>query len=1033
MIEPTIPGNEDDRLSALRALGLLDTQPEERFDRLTRLLQHILQVPIALVSLVDSDRQWFKSRQGLDAHETPRDVSFSGHAILGPEIMVVPDATADVRFADNPLVLGDPHIRFYAGVPLTLSSGLCVGTLCAIDRQPRALSEDQMSALRDLAAYVTDELEQGERGGARWDATLVQSTASAIIENSSDAVISKTLDGIITTWNPAAQDLFGYPAEAAIGQPVSMLIPPERLGEERDIIDRLGRGERVDHFETVRVRQDGGRVDVSVTISPISDRTGKIVGASKIVRDISARKSIEAELAERMHELGERVKEQRCLYGVADLAGDNSLTQEEFLGRAVRLLPDAWQHPEHASARIVFESQEYRSGAFDASLAVVMSSPIIVNGVECGAAEVGYVVEAPAADGGPFLHEERLLLDAVAGQLGRALEQMRAEGEARATLRLVNSILDTVLDGVLTIDDRGILLSCNPAGERIFGYSRTELIGQNVRILMPEPYTSEHDRYLARYNATHEPRVIGIGREVIGLRKDGSTFPMDLAVAETSDADRTMFVGIVRDITERKQMERMKSEFVATVSHELRTPLTSIRGALGLLAGKFSDTLPAKALKLLDTANRNSERLILLINDILDLEKVESGALEFDFRATDLMEVAHRSVAAYEDYGRQRSVRLRLSGAPEVTTVLADDHRLEQVFANLISNAVKYSPDGGTVDVVLMNTASSIRVSVRDSGAGIPQAFRSRIFQPFAQADSSDTRQKGGTGLGLSITKAIVERHGGTIDFSSEEGRGTEFFFEIPLSQQQLERTSPIRRPVLLICEADVELGRHLAELLEQDGLDSDLAVSAAAALEMLAGKRYRAMIVDPDLPDMDGPTLIHRVREDDATRDLPVVMVSGHVQEDRLGWNAQALPPVSWLGNPRDRESVRQTISEALDGRFSHRVLHVEDDLDTSQVVEALLEGEGIDYRFVTSLTAAREALAKEHFDLVLLDVNLPDGSGLELLNELTPDTKVIVFSVQELGPLLRQRVTEALVKATTSNERLLAMIRRVIGREAS
>lgn len=1033
MIKPTIPANEDERLNALRALNVLDTQPEERFDRLTRLLQHILQVPIALVSLVDSDRQWFKSHQGLDARETPRDISFCGHAILGSEIMVVPDATADVRFADNPLVLGDPDIRFYAGAPLTLSSGLRVGTLCAIDRQPRALSEDQLSALRDLAACVTDELERWERGRLAADLTLLQSQYSAIVAASNDAILSQTLDGVITTWNPAAEVLFGYSAVDAIGQSVAMLVPEDRAGERMEILARVREGEHIEQLETVRTGRDGSRIDVSVSVSPILDEAGDVVGVMDTVRDISARKLAELELAERMQELRERAKEQRCLYGVADLAGDNSLTQEEFLSRAVRLLPDALQRPEDARARIVFESQEYRSGALDASLIAVMSSPININGVECGMVEVGYLVETPAADEGLFLSEERALLDVVAGQIGRAIEQIRAGGEVQATLRLVNSILDTVLDGVLTIDDRGTLLSCNPAGERIFGYTRTELIGRNVRILMPEPYTSEHDRYLARYNATHEPRVIGIGREVIGLRKDGSTFPMDLAVAETSDADRTMFVGIVRDITERKQMERMKSEFVATVSHELRTPLTSIRGALGLLAGKFSDTLPAKALKLLDTANRNSERLILLINDILDLEKVESGALEFDFRTTDLMEVAHRSVAAYEDYGRQRSVRLRLSGAPEVTTVLADGHRLEQVFANLISNAVKYSPDGGTVDVVLANTESSIRVSVRDSGQGIPKAFRSRIFQPFAQADSSDTRQKGGTGLGLSITKAIVERHGGTIDFSSEEGKGTEFFFEIPLSQQQPDRTLPIRRPVLLICEPDAELGRHLAELLEQDGLDSDLAVTAAAALEMLAAKRYRAVIVDPDLPDMDGPTLIQRVRENDATRNLPVVMVSGHAQEDRLRWDAQALPPVSWLGNPRDGESVRQAIREALDGGFSCRVLHVEDDLDTSQVVEALLEGEGIDYRFVTSLTAARDALAKEHFDLLLLDVNLPDGSGLELLNEITPDTKVIVFSVQELGPLLRQRVTEALVKATTSNERLLTMIRRVIGREVS
>ena len=604
--------------------------------------------------------------------------------------------------------------------------------------------------------------------------------------------------------------------------------------------------------------------------------------------------------------------------------------------------------------------------------------------------------------------------------------QSRRENEARLA-----GILDNVLDGIITIGDQGIVESFNKSAEKIFCYADDEVIGNNVMMLMPEPYHSEHDGYLHNFMTSGDKKIIGIGREVVGRRKDGSTFPMDLAVSEMQLAGKRMFTGIVRDITERKQVERMKSEFVSTVSHELRTPLTSIRGALGLVLGKFASGLPDKARQLLETANRNSERLTLLINDILDLEKIESGRLEFEFKGLDLVTIAHQAIIANEGYGQQHEVHLQLVDAPESAMVWGDEHRLLQVFANLISNAVKYSPARGMVEVSVSRRDGHFRVSVQNYGRGIPAEFRNRIFQRFAQADSSDTREKGGTGLGLSITKAIVERHGGNIDFNSEEGACTEFFFDLPEWQEVIEQTpSEDTRPHMLICEDNPDVAMVLSELLEQEGVISDRVATATAALTMLKKKHYRGLLLDLGLPDMDGLTLIQKLRSNETTRNLPIIVVTGRTREDTKTWDGEALAVLDWLQKPVDRDCLSLALNHVMNNYSRPRILHVEDNIDVIQVTQALLEEEA-DYTYASSLAAARYELEKNQYDLLLLDLTLPDGSGLELLDALSPDTKVIVFSGLDPSVALKQHVAAALTKASTSNKQLLATIKQVINQE--
>ena len=289
MKQPEIPENESDRQVALDRYKILDTLPEQVYDDLTQLASDICGTQIALISLVDRDRQWFKSRVGIDATETSREISFCGHVVAAKEILHVPDAIEDPRFADNPLVVGDPKIRFYLGVPLITPDQYALGTLCVIDHEPKQLNSQQIKQLEMLSNLVVSQLEL--RLAAQASRLLV-----SVVESSNDAIVTNTFDGNITSWNPAAERMFGYSADEVLGKSISMMIPSDRAQEEEVFVDHLKRGERMEHFESIRLHKDGSPRDVSFTVSPVIDASGEVVGASKIVRDITTVKQSQTQL-----------------------------------------------------------------------------------------------------------------------------------------------------------------------------------------------------------------------------------------------------------------------------------------------------------------------------------------------------------------------------------------------------------------------------------------------------------------------------------------------------------------------------------------------------------------------------------------------------------------------------------------------------------------------------------------------------------------------------------------------------------------
>jgi PAS domain S-box-containing protein len=366
------------------------------------------------------------------------------------------------------------------------------------------------------------------------------------------------------------------------------------------------------------------------------------------------------------------------------------------------------------------------------------------------------------------------------------------------SLALNSGIISSSAHLVIAIDEQYRIVNFNRAAEQALGYRAAEVIDRRAIPLFLDPGELE-ERARTLSAEVGEPVPVGPTiftklplrdgfetREWTFVRKDGSRFPANVTITPLRDESGVLtgFLGVIEDITVRKDVERMKSEFTAVVSHELRTPLTSIRGSLGLILGALQWTLQPKVKNLIEIAQSNCERLVLLVNDILDIEKFAAGQMRFEFQTLPLAELVGKAVDANDGYARKHHVQFDTDPVEPHLAVLVDPDRFIQVMSNLLSNAAKYSPQGGVVRVQTERRDEFVRISVRDEGPGIPESFRGRIFEKFSQADSSSTREKGGTGLGLHIARRFVEHMHGRIGFDSEFGRGSTFWIELPLAAQ---------------------------------------------------------------------------------------------------------------------------------------------------------------------------------------------------------------------------------------------------------
>ena len=643
---------------------------------------------------------------------------------------------------------------------------------------------------------------------------------------------------------------------------------------------------------------------------------------------------------------------------------------------------------------------------------------------------------------------DSVILDAMV-----ALARLALENNQRIeALVTANSRLESLADSV-----PGVVYQrkFTPEGEIFYTYiseGAYDLFGVPAEEILADP-NALFECHGPAYRETFRERIKAASRdltmwdvEVDIVSRDGQKkFTHAIARPNREEDGSVVWNGIIMEATrlrrardEAENANRSKSQFLANMSHELRTPLTSIKGSLGLVRSGVTGEMPEKMRSMIDIAYNNSDRLVRLINDILDFEKIEAGKMAFHMVALDLMPLVEQAIEENKGFSDQRGVTLSQNGAVPEARIKGDRDRLKQVLTNLLSNAAKFSPVGAVVEISVLRQDGGYRVAVTDNGPGVPEGFQEKIFGKFAQADSSDARQKGGTGLGLSISKAIVEEHGGIIGFDSEMGKGATFFFDLPKLEEtvvtpMVGAAAQDNSGRILVCEDDPNTARLLVRMLEKEHFVVDVADNAAAARELLARNSYDVMTLDLLLSDQDGISFIRELRQEPATQDLPVVVVSAEIQEGVEEINGDAVGIIDWFQKPIDEKRLVNCLDRVVsnDAGRKPRILHVEDDPDLANLVSMLADDLG-KITLATTLDGGKRFLREQDFDLIIVDLMLPDGAGEELLayrSKIDRETvPVIVFSAKELPADAAKNVAAALIKSKTTNEQLVATIRTAI-----
>ncbi len=597
----------------------------------------------------------------------------------------------------------------------------------------------------------------------------------------------------------------------------------------------------------------------------------------------------------------------------------------------------------------------------------------------------------------------------------------------------MQTLVDNTLDyAIFILDTQGRVVTWNKGAERIQGYQPHEIIGKHFSCFYEKDAILKHhpekELEMARKNDRHE-------EEGFRVRKDGTRFFAHVIIMALRD-EKGHVVGygkITRDVTDKEEIEKLKKEFFSVVSHELRTPLTAIRGVTKLLLSGTVGSFSESSKQLLEIADKHCDHLTFLINDILDINRLEAGKMILELTVVDINQIVQQALDMHAVYAEKFDVILSPLQPLPNTYVKVDAARLLQVLANLISNAIKFSYRNKPVTVALQRHYETVRVVVTNEGPGIRKKFQPFVFQRFAQENASTTRNLGGSGLSLSISKAIIERLGGTLDYTSIENQETRFYFDLPLYYQKQAITQALSPTTsedrLLLCEDDESQARYMQALLQSTGLHVDIASSATHTKQLLAKNHYMALLLDLILPDQDGISLIREIRRNEKTAMLPIIVVSILAHMGRSIMSGDSILVMDWLEKPIDFQSLLQAVTRAKTQASSthQRILHIEDDKDVQDIVKMLLQ-EQAEIVSIATIHKTKKILKEKTFDLVILDLLLPDGNGVELMPLFAKyQLPIIVYSNIELDPTYAKYASHTLIKSKFSGKELVKIINSI------
>ncbi|HEU4620156.1 MAG TPA: PAS domain S-box protein [Gammaproteobacteria bacterium] len=761
-----------------------------------------------------------------------------------------------------------------------------------------------------------------------------QAYLAAIVESSDDAILSKNIEGIIQSCNPAAERIFGYRPEELIGQSVRILIPTERQREEDEILGRIRRGERVDHFETVRLRKDGTAIDVSLTISPVRGPSGGIIGASKIARDITEQKK--ARMA------------QAYLAAIVESSTD-AIISKDLNGIVRSCNPSCERIFGYSTAELVGRSIHVlvppdRRAEEDEILASVHRGERVDHFETVRVAKDGH--EVPISLSVSPVRDAAGRIIAVAKVARDTTEQRRAVEAVAEQREWFETTLRSIGDAVIATDVQGNVVFMNPVAERLTGWTLDRARGRpctEVFDIVNEETRRTVENPVMRVLA--EGVVVGLANHTTLISADGTERPIDDSGAPIRNRDGRIIgtVLVFRDIGERRRAEadrrsaaaererllaaeraaradaerasRVKDEFIAMVSHELRTPLNAILGWAQLMMQSRAD---ADVLRRgVDVIARNTRIQAQLISDLLDMSRILSGKLRLSIEKVDLPEVIGNALEAVQQAAKNNGITVDAEISP-TPPIAGDPARLQQVVWNLLWNAVKFTPEGGNVHVRLRSVGPDAEITIKDTGIGIRPDVLPQIFERFQQGNPAITRRFGGLGLGLTIAKHLVDLHGGTIRAESAgEGRGATFTVVLPSSALP-EARGPSETPEvdrhdgaapaelldgmrILVVEDESDTLDFLKRFLESHGAEVVTARSAVDALALVPESRFDFLVSDIGLPDVDGYEFLQRIRRLDvrASGGMPAIALTAYVRaEDRkaafqAGYQAHLSKPV--------------------------------------------------------------------------------------------------------------------------------------------